>query len=109
MSEINIPEPVASFFAHVNAHDKQAFLNAFVDGGFVDDWGRVFNGRDEIEGWSDVEFIGSKPTFTPEEVSNDGDEVTVTGDWRSNHANGRSKFVFQVQGTKLQSMTISAG
>lgn len=103
------PEPVASFIDAVNRHDREAFLDAFTDDGAVDDWGRVFAGRAEIDGWSEQEFIGARGTLTPEEVSIDGDAVTVVGDWRSTHANGRSRFVFLVDGDRLSRMTISEG
>lgn len=109
MSDLTIPEPVASFIETVNRHDEEGFLDAFTEGGSVDDWGRVFTGRDAIKGWSDGEFIGATGTLTPEEVSTNNDEVTVVGDWRSTHANGRSSFTFQVQGDHLTRMTIREG
>ncbi|HLS93647.1 MAG TPA: nuclear transport factor 2 family protein [Microbacterium sp.] len=109
MSELHIPEPVASFIATVNAHDDEGFLDAFTQDGSVDDWGRVFAGRDAIRAWSDREFIGSKGTLTPERVSTTGDRVTVVGDWRSNHANGMSEFTFEVAGDKIATMTIREG
>ncbi|MCF2570741.1 nuclear transport factor 2 family protein [Brevibacterium sp. UCMA 11754] len=109
MSDLQIPEPVAGFIDTVNAHDAQGFLDAFTADGTVDDWGREFTGRDAIKAWSDKEFIGATGVLTPEEVSNDGDEVTVIGDWRSTHANGRSSFTFAVDGDKLSRMTIREG
>lgn len=109
MSDLTIPEPVASFIETVNRHDEEGFLDAFTEDGSVDDWGRVFTGRDAIKDWSDGEFIGATGTLTPEEVSTNNDEVTVVGDWRSTHANGRSSFTFQVQGDRLTRMTIREG
>ena len=109
MSEHESPEPVATFLERVNAHDGEAFLDAFTPAGAVDDWGRTFTGREQIKTWSDKEFIGSRGVLTVEEVRVAGDEVTVVGDWRSNHANGRSKFVFDVAGDKLAKMTIREG
>lgn len=111
MSAHEIPEPVATFLERVNAHDGEAFLDAFTPpAGAVDDWGRTFTGREQIKTWSDKEFIGSRGgVLTVEEVRVAGDEVTVVGDWRSNHANGRSKFVFDVAGDKLAKMTIREG
>ncbi len=103
------PEPVAAFVAAVNAHDEQAFLDAFTSDGFVDDWGRVFTGREAIKGWSDNEFIGANGTMTPTEVQQHGDRVVVIADWRSTHANGLSRFEFAVDGPKLTSMTIREG
>lgn len=104
-----ITEPVASFIDAVNRHDEDAFLAAFAEDGFVDDWGRVFTGREQIKGWSDKEFIGAVGTLTPEEVTGDGETVTVIGDWASNHANGRSSFTFVIAGDQLASMTIREG
>lgn len=109
MTEQTIPEPVASFIDAVNRHDEAAFLDAFTSNGAVDDWGRVFTGRDEIKRWSDTEFIGSRGTLAVEEVDVAGATITVVGDWRSNHANGRSTFAFDVDGDKLAKMTIREG
>ena len=109
MSAHEIPEPVATFLERVNAHDEEAFLDAFTPAGAVDDWGRTFTGREQIKTWSDKEFIGSRGVLTVEEVRVAGDEVTVVGDWRSNYANGRSRFVFEVDGDKLAKMTIREG
>ncbi|PRA06179.1 polyketide cyclase [Arthrobacter sp. MYb229] len=109
MAAPTIPEPVASFITAVNNHDEQAFLDAFTPKGAVDDWGRDFTGRDQIKTWSDKEFIGSHGTLTVEKVERVGGSITVIGDWRSTHANGRSKFVFDVDGDKLAKMTIREG
>ena len=109
MSDHTIPEPVAAFIDAVNRHDEAAFLDAFGESGSVDDWGRIFTGRDQIKGWSDKEFIGANGTLAAEEVDASGSTVTIVGDWRSTHANGRSKFVFDVEGDKLARMTIREG
>lgn len=109
MTDVTVPEPVASFVATVNRHDETGFLDAFSEPGVVDDWGRIFTGRDAIKGWSDGEFIGATGVLTPEEVTVDGEVVTVIGDWRSTHANGRSSFAFEVEGDKIAKMTIREG
>lgn len=106
---VEIPEPVASFWAAVNRHDEAAFLDAFTDDGVVDDWGRPFEGRDRIKQWSDKEFIGSRGVLSPEQVDVEGFTVVVVGDWRSSWANGRSRFEFLVAGEKIEKMTISEG
>lgn len=109
MAQPEIPEPVASFVDAVNRHDEQAFLDAFSADGVVDDWGRVFPDRDAIKTWSDTEFLGARGVLTPEEVTVDGNQVKVIGDWRSNHANGRSSFTFDVDGGRIARMTIREG
>lgn len=109
MTDLNIPEPVASFIAAVNRHDDLAFLDAFTPDGAVDDWGRTFTGRERIKAWSDREFIGSNGVLTPVEVTREGDQVSVVGDWRSNHANGLSRFTFDTTGDSITKMTIREG
>lgn len=104
-----VPAPVDAFIEAVNRHDEQAFLDAFTAEGSVDDWGRIFTGREQIKGWSDNEFIGANGTLTTETVDTVGSSVTVVGDWRSTHANGRSKFVFDVEGDRITRMTIREG
>src|SRR5690625_7952930 len=106
MTEPTIPEPVASFSEAVNRHDEAAFLDAFTSNGTVDDWGRVFTGRDEIKRWSEKEFIGSRGTLAVEELDLAGVTSTVVGDWRSHYAKRRSKFDFGLHGDKLTNMTI---
>ena len=109
MSEPQIPAVIADFIDVVNAHDEEGFLSAFTSGGVVDDWGREFTGREAIKAWSDKEFIGATGVLTPEEVTTEGDRVTVIGDWASNYANGRSSFAFDLDGDRIGRMTIREG
>ncbi|MGW0004499.1 nuclear transport factor 2 family protein [Nocardia grenadensis] len=109
--ELTIPSPVDTLIDVVNRHEADRFLDLFTEDGFVDDWGRTFTGRDAIAAWSEREFIGSDGTLTPRQVTvDDGNgEVTVIGDWRSNHANGLSRFTFGTRGDHIASMTIREG
>lgn len=109
MSKTEIPEPIDSFFAAVNNHDNQAFLEAFTDDGVIDDWGQIITGRENIDQWSDKAFIGSEPRFIAERATSTNGTITVTGDWRSTHANGPSRFDFELAHGKITSMTISEG
>lgn len=109
MSKTAISEPIDSFFVAVNNHDKQAFLEAFTDDGVVDDWGQIITGRENIDQWSDIAFIGSEPRFIAEHAASTNDTITVTGDWRSTHANGPSRFDFDLFRGKITRMTISEG
>jgi len=109
MPNITLPEPIESFFVAVNAHDNQAFLAAFATDGVVDDWGKIITGTAAIDTWSAVEFIGSQPRFTAEQTFSNGDQITVIGDWRSHHANGASRFDFDLAGGLITRMTISEG
>ncbi|TQK69068.1 MULTISPECIES: nuclear transport factor 2 family protein [unclassified Nocardioides] len=104
-----MPEPVASLVAAVNGHDEEAFLDSFTHDGYVDDWGRVFRGRAAIDGWSAKELIGARGTLSVSSVTTDGSEVVVVGDWRSDYANGPSRFTFAVDGDRVASVTIREG
>lgn len=105
-----IPEPVASLIAAVNGHDESTFLDFFTDDGYVDDWGRIFRGRDAIDGWSTKELIGAEGTLSVQSVAiTDTGNVVVVGDWRSNYANGLSRFEFVIAGDLIASMTIREG
>lgn len=105
----DLPEPVSRFIDTVNRHDEDGFLNAFTSDGYVDDWGRVFRGRESIKAWSDKEFIGANGVLTVQEQTVDGDQATVVGDWASSHANGLSSFTFILAGDKLSAMVIREG
>ena len=109
MEPQSIPEPLASFWKAVNAHDEHGFLDAFTEDGWVDDWGRKFTGREEIKAWSDKEFIGACGTLDIERTREQDGQVTVIGGWTSNCANGPSKFTFDIAGGKLASMRIPEG
>ncbi|HJC84894.1 MAG TPA: nuclear transport factor 2 family protein [Candidatus Corynebacterium faecigallinarum] len=109
MSSPDIPEPIDSFFTAVNDHHNEAFLDAFTADGVVDDWGQIITGRDKIDQWSQIAFIGSKPTFVAQHAIVVDGRIIVTGDWKSTHANGPSRFDFDLEGDKIKKMTINEG
>jgi hypothetical protein len=104
----DVPLPVQSAIDAANAGDAEAFLDSFVEGeGAVDDWGRVFRGRDAIRGWSDSEFIGKQVTLEVTGVRTDGAVTVVSAQVGGNGFNGPSDFAFEVSADKLARMTIS--
>jgi hypothetical protein len=103
-----IPEPVARLLAAAGDHDTDAFLAAFTPDGVVDDWGREFAGPEAIRGWSDAEFIGVDVTLDVQEVTQDGDDVTVGALVGGRGFNGPSHFTFTVAGDRVARMTIRA-
>ena len=104
----DVPAAVQSALDAANAGDAEAFLDAFVDGdGAVDDWGRVFRGRDAIRGWSDSEFIGKQVTLEVTGVRTDGATTVVSTEVGGNGFNGPSDFAFEVSGDRVARMTIS--
>lgn len=91
-----------------NNADVDAFLDAFTENGAVDDWGRVFRGRDAIRGWSDKEFIGVQASLEVTAVDTVGSEVTVTARVGGNGFNGPSHFAFTLEAGRIALMRITA-
>lgn len=102
-----LPEPVARLVAAANSGDTDGFLDSFAPDGTVDDWGRVFTGRNEIRAWSDAEFIGVGVTLDVTADITTGEYTTVTATVGGGGFNGQSHFSFTVQDDLVQEMTIA--
>jgi hypothetical protein len=103
-----IPAPVQRALDAIDALDNDAFVAAFADDGYVDDWGREFRGHDRIRAWSDNELIGKRATFTDTQVTTPGNPLTVLTQVGGDGFNGPSHFTFTYTDTHLNSMTITA-
>jgi hypothetical protein len=103
-----LPGPVRAAVDAANRGDVEAFLGTFAETGVVDDWGREFAGHDAIRGWSDAEFIGKQVTLDVTGVEQDGGRTVVTAQVGGNGFNGPSHFSFEVDGPRLNRMTIRA-
>ena len=109
MTTTEVPEPVASFITAINTQDNAAFFGAFAAEPVVDDWGTRYKGLAAIKTWSNRELLGANGTFTMKRSGQEGDVITVVGDWRSSFATGPSLFRFVLDGDKIASMTIREG
>ena len=103
-----LPEPVARLLAAANSGDTEGFLDAFAPDGSVNDWGRVFTGRDEIKAWSDAEFIGVDVSLDVTADITTGEYSTITATVGGRGFNGQSHFSFTVTDDLVQEMTITA-
>ncbi|NEN06006.1 nuclear transport factor 2 family protein [Diaminobutyricibacter tongyongensis] len=103
-----VPAVVSEAIEAANAHDTERFLDAFAATGTVDDWGRVFTGRDEIRGWSDREFIGLQVTLDDLVFVEIPDGVAVRARVGGGGFNGPSTFTFLVSGDSIDRMSITA-
>jgi hypothetical protein len=97
-----------TFVDTVNAGDTTGFLAMFDDGGYVDDWGRKFNGPVDIRRWSDIEFIGARGQMTAVHITERGNTVTLVAQWTSDQHTGPSRFVLRTRSDRVTSMTITA-
>jgi hypothetical protein len=101
-----LPRPVRTLVDAANAGDSAAFLASFTTDGVVDDWGREFRGAEEIQGWSDAEFIGAEVELEVEEVELDGPRTIVAARVGGNGFNGPSTFTFTTVGGLVSRMMI---
>ena len=73
-----LPTPVRRLLDAVHRGDSDAFAELFGADGVVDDWGRVFTGRDQVRGWSDREFIGLNGRLTIHRITQPPPVLIVT-------------------------------
>ncbi|MEU6853621.1 nuclear transport factor 2 family protein [Actinacidiphila alni] len=99
--------PVATAVKAANDGDVESYLAAFTPEGAVDDWGRVFRGRDAIREWSDAEFIGKQVTLEVTAVRTEGPTTVVSAQVGGNGFNGPSDFAFTVEGDGITLMRIT--
>jgi uncharacterized protein (TIGR02246 family) len=103
-----IPVPVQRAIDAANSGDTDGFLDCFTPDGAVDDWGRVFRGREAIRSWSDAEFIGVRVTLAPTGVTTSGDAtVTISAQVGGDGFNGPSHFTFTLSGDQISLMGIT--
>lgn len=102
------PEATA-FIEAVNSGNEEALLALFVADARVNDWGRIYLGRNEIEEWSGRELIGVGGIITPIRTRTRGNAITVTCDYRSGHVNGTNAFTFTGSGGQLSEVKIRKG
>lgn len=91
-----------------NAGNTEGFLDCFASDGAVEDWGRVFRGRDAIRGWSDKEFIGVQVALSPTGTKRVGDTVTISAQVGGNGYTGQSHFAFTVANERITLMRITS-
>lgn len=106
MTAPQIPGPLERFVAAINDGDTDAFVDAFTDDGYVDDWGRRLTGRDGVRSWAQTDAIGAGAQMEVLEADQDGDVVTIRFGWRSSVFNGESTGIAVLDGDKLASFTI---
>ena len=102
-----LPIPVASALEAADAGNTEDFLAAFTDDGTVDDWGRLFRGKDAIRQWSDAEFIGRHVSLRVTATSTDGPTTTVSTLVGGDGFNGPSDFTFTATDTHVTLMRIT--
>ncbi|ARJ04318.1 hypothetical protein GCM10010988_30680 [Cnuibacter physcomitrellae] len=103
----DVPAPIRTFIDATNAGDSDAFVAAFTDDGWLDDWGRVARGHAALREWDRTDNIGKRSHFDLVDIREESPGVwlahlAVTGDG----FNGTSPFRFTIAGDRLASVVI---
>lgn len=106
MTPITLPEAAQRFVDAINDADTDAFVAAFTDDGFVDDWGRVLRGRDGVRSWAQSDAIGAGARMTVLSADVDGETVRIRFAWSSRVFNGESDGIFTLDGDRVAGFTI---
>lgn len=102
-----VPPSVVTAIDSANAGDVDGFLDAFAPDGSVDDWGRVFTGREQVRRWSDAEFIGVNVSLTDLDFTSVDGGVAVRAQVGGDGFTGPSTFTFAVGPDGIERMTIT--
>jgi SnoaL-like domain len=108
-TEKDLPAAIQAFIDATNRSDSDAFVAAFTEDAYLNDWGREFRGHDGVRSWdrtdnigvrSHFEFVSAVPGSTPDSYTV---TMTVTGDG----FNGTGPMSFELRGGKIASLRIS--
>lgn len=102
-----IPDPIRHFVEATNAGDTQAFLDTFTADASLTDWGRSFQGREQIARWNQSDNIGVKSQLRIVRITSaEGSyhiRIAVTG----NGFNGEGDMSFTLDGDRIASLVIA--
>jgi ketosteroid isomerase-like protein len=101
-----IPTAIQTFVDATNAADSDAFVAAFTDDAYLEDWGRVFHGHDGARSWDASDNIGKQSHFVVDGAEHHGDDWVVTVTVTGNGFNGTSPIRFTVSGDRISRMVI---
>lgn len=89
-----------------NTGDSDAFVAAFTEDAYLEDWGRQFRGHDGVRSWDRTDNIGKKSHFEARGTRREGSAYVVTLGVTGDGFNGTSDIVFEVEGDRIRSMVI---
>ena len=105
---LDLPKPIAEYFAADHARDAQALARCFVDDGVVHDEGGTFRGTKAIRDWSAAARERYHHTVEPlSAIERDGATIVagrVAGDFPGSPVT--LDHVFRLEGDKIVSLEI---
>jgi SnoaL-like domain len=105
---LNVPAPVAAYFAAEEAKDAEKLSLCFIEGGTVHDEGQDYRGRGAIRQWKQEADKKYRYVLLPLEARTNGNEVTVrarlTGDFAGSPL--ELNHIFNLKTNKIASLEI---
>jgi ketosteroid isomerase-like protein len=109
MTENPLPAAIAQFVDATNRGDTEAFVAAFTEDAYINDWGREFHGHDGVRSWNRTDNIGVRSHFDHVSAERGAAPdsyvvtVTVTGDG----FNGTGTMNVELRDGRIASLRIS--
>ncbi|WP_457112434.1 nuclear transport factor 2 family protein [Marmoricola sp. URHA0025 HA25] len=100
------PPAVQRMIVATNAGDHDAFVDAFSEDCYLEDWGRQFRGHEGVAAWDRTDNIGKKSHFEARGTRRSGDTYIVTLEVSGDGFNGASDIAFEIEGDRIRSMVI---
>jgi ketosteroid isomerase-like protein len=63
MTENDLPAAIRNFIDATNRGDSDAFVAAFTEDAYLNDWGREYHGHDGVRAWNETDNIGVRSHF----------------------------------------------
>lgn len=108
MTSIDVPTPITAFLEATARADPGAFVAAFTEDAFLDDWGRQFHGRDGVRDWDRTDNIGvqSRIALTALKRGQEPDTYIGTVAVTGNRFNGTGTMTFTLRDDLIASLVI---
>ena len=101
------PEPIRRFVEATNAGDTEAFLDTFKADASLTDWGRSFQGREQISRWNQSDNIGVKSHLSIVSITPAQAAYRVRIAVKGKGFNGEGDMTFTLDGDRIASLVIT--
>ena len=101
------PDPIRRFVEVTNEGDTVAFLGTFADDAFLSDWGRSFQGREQIARWNQSDNIGVKSHLRIVNITPAEGTYRVRIAVKGKGFNGEGDMTFTLDGDRIASLVIT--
>jgi hypothetical protein len=101
------PDPIRRFVEATNAGDTDAFLDTFTADASLSDWGRSFQGREQIARWNQSDNIGVKSNLRIVRIASAEGSYHVRIAVKGSGFNGEGDMTFTLDGDRIASLVIT--